>query len=65
MKTLILFSTRDGQTREIASYLASELKSRGLMRTRSISTAPMKWSGPYTIVSSSAHQSAMVIFIPP
>ncbi|MEO3294495.1 protoporphyrinogen oxidase, partial [Escherichia coli] len=24
MKTLILFSTRDGQTREIASYLASE-----------------------------------------
>ncbi|MBN0016628.1 protoporphyrinogen oxidase, partial [Pseudomonas aeruginosa] len=26
MKTLILFSTRDGQTREIASFLASELK---------------------------------------
>lgn len=25
MKTLILFSTRDGQTREIASYIASEL----------------------------------------
>ncbi|MFN2896617.1 protoporphyrinogen oxidase, partial [Escherichia coli] len=24
MKTLILFSTRDGQTREIASFLASE-----------------------------------------
>ncbi len=23
MKTLILFSTRDGQTREIAAYLAS------------------------------------------
>ncbi|WP_039055013.1 menaquinone-dependent protoporphyrinogen IX dehydrogenase [Enterobacter sp. Bisph1] len=30
MKTLILFSTRDGQTREIASYLASELKELGL-----------------------------------
>ncbi|VFS43053.1 protoporphyrinogen oxidase [Salmonella enterica subsp. enterica serovar Typhimurium] len=29
MKTLILFSTRDGQTREIASYLASELKDMG------------------------------------
>lgn len=25
MKTLILFSTRDGQTREIASYIASDL----------------------------------------
>lgn len=30
MKTLILFSTRDGQTREIASYLASELKEQGM-----------------------------------
>jgi menaquinone-dependent protoporphyrinogen oxidase len=30
VKTLILFSTRDGQTREIASYLASELKERGI-----------------------------------
>ena len=30
MKTLILFSTRDGQTREIASYLASELKEQGI-----------------------------------
>lgn len=30
MKTLILFSTRDGQTREIASYLASELKELGI-----------------------------------
>lgn len=30
MKTLILFSTRDGQTREIASYLASELKEHGV-----------------------------------
>lgn len=30
MKTLILFSTRDGQTREIASYLASELKEMGI-----------------------------------
>ena len=30
MKTLILFSTRDGQTREIASYLASELKEPGI-----------------------------------
>lgn len=30
MKTLILFSTRDGQTREIASYLASELKEIGV-----------------------------------
>lgn len=30
MKTLILFSTRDGQTREIASYLASELKELGV-----------------------------------
>lgn len=30
MKTLILFSTRDGQTREIASYLASELKEQGV-----------------------------------
>lgn len=29
MKTLILFSTRDGQTREIASYIASELKELG------------------------------------
>jgi len=30
VKTLILFSTRDGQTREIASYLASELKEQGI-----------------------------------
>lgn len=30
MKTLILFSTRDGQTREIAFYLASELKEQGV-----------------------------------
>ncbi|XNN28932.1 menaquinone-dependent protoporphyrinogen IX dehydrogenase [Escherichia coli] len=30
MKTLILFSTRDGQTREIACYLASELKELGI-----------------------------------
>ncbi|QGN36011.1 menaquinone-dependent protoporphyrinogen IX dehydrogenase [Klebsiella oxytoca] len=30
MKTLILFSTRDGQTREIASFLASELKEQGV-----------------------------------
>jgi menaquinone-dependent protoporphyrinogen oxidase len=30
MKTLILFSTRDGQTREIAAYLASELKELGI-----------------------------------
>ena len=30
VKTLILFSTRDGQTREIASYLASELKELGI-----------------------------------
>ncbi|RKQ40164.1 menaquinone-dependent protoporphyrinogen IX dehydrogenase [Enterobacter sp. R1(2018)] len=30
MKTLILFSTRDGQTREIASYIASELKELGV-----------------------------------
>ncbi|AUP77092.1 menaquinone-dependent protoporphyrinogen IX dehydrogenase [Enterobacter sp. EA-1] len=29
MKTLILFSTRDGQTREIASYIASELNEIG------------------------------------
>ena len=30
MKTLILFSTRDGQTREIAAYLSSELKELGI-----------------------------------
>lgn len=30
MKSLILFSTRDGQTREIASYIASELKQQGV-----------------------------------
>ncbi len=30
MKTLILFSTRDGQTREIASCTASELKELGI-----------------------------------
>lgn len=30
MKTLILFSTRDGQTREIAAFLASELKDLGI-----------------------------------
>lgn len=30
MKTLILFSSRDGQTREIAAYLASELKELGV-----------------------------------
>lgn len=30
MRTLILFSTRDGQTREIASYIASELKELGV-----------------------------------
>lgn len=30
MKTLILFSTRDGQTREIAAFLASELKEIGV-----------------------------------
>lgn len=30
MKTLILFSTRDGQTREIAHYMASELQELGI-----------------------------------
>lgn len=30
MKTLILFSTRDGQTREIAGPLASDLKELGI-----------------------------------
>ncbi|MEE6802695.1 flavodoxin domain-containing protein, partial [Escherichia coli O8:H10] len=30
MKTLILFSTRDGQTREIASSIASELSELGV-----------------------------------
>ncbi|ROP48941.1 menaquinone-dependent protoporphyrinogen oxidase [Enterobacter sp. BIGb0383] len=30
MKTLILFSTRDGQTREIAACIASELKELGV-----------------------------------
>ncbi|KNC10913.1 protoporphyrinogen oxidase [Klebsiella sp. RIT-PI-d] len=30
MKTLILFSTRDGQTREIAAFIASELKEQGI-----------------------------------
>lgn len=30
MRTLILFSTRDGQTREIASYIASELNELGI-----------------------------------
>lgn len=30
MKTLILFSTRDGQTREIAAYIAAELKAQGM-----------------------------------
>jgi protoporphyrinogen oxidase (EC 1.3.3.4) len=30
VKTLILFSTRDGQTREIASSIASELKELGI-----------------------------------
>ena len=30
MKVLILFSTRDGQTREIAASMASELKEQGL-----------------------------------
>lgn len=30
VKTLILFSTRDGQTQEIASYLASELNDLGV-----------------------------------
>ncbi|MBD5752213.1 protoporphyrinogen oxidase, partial [Citrobacter freundii] len=30
MKTLILFSSRDGQTREISEYLASELKELGV-----------------------------------
>jgi len=30
MKTLILFSTRDGQTREIASSIASELNELGV-----------------------------------
>jgi len=30
LKTLILFSTRDGQTREIASFIASELKEQGV-----------------------------------
>jgi len=29
MKTLILYSTREGQTREIASYIAAELKEQG------------------------------------
>ena len=32
MKTLVLFSTRDGQTREIAAYLASELKELAFTR---------------------------------
>lgn len=30
MKTLILFSSRDGQTQDIAAYLASELKELGI-----------------------------------
>lgn len=30
MKTLILFSTRDGQTREIASFIASQLNELGV-----------------------------------
>ncbi len=30
MKTLLPFSTRDGQTREIAAFLASELKEQGI-----------------------------------
>lgn len=30
MKTLILFSSRDGQTREIASFIASELSEQGV-----------------------------------
>lgn len=30
MKTLILFSTRDGQTREIASYISTELSELGI-----------------------------------
>jgi len=30
LKTLILFSTRDGQTREIAAFIASELKEKGI-----------------------------------
>ena len=28
MKALILFSSRDGQAREIASYIANEMKAR-------------------------------------
>lgn len=30
MKTLMLFSTRDGQTREIAAYLCSQLSEQGI-----------------------------------
>lgn len=30
MKTLILFSSRDGQTREIAAFIRSELKEQGI-----------------------------------
>ena len=30
MKTLMLFSTRDGQTREIAAYLCSQLSELGV-----------------------------------
>ena len=50
MKTLILFSTRDGQTREIASFLASELKEQGIdSDTVDLNRTLTRWSGLYTI----------------
>lgn len=60
MKTLILFSTRDGQTREIASYLASELKELGIGRMSPMCTALKNHSGKTTTVWSLVLLFAMV-----
>jgi hypothetical protein len=63
VKTLILFSTRDGQTREIASYLASELKELGIDADTVNLNRTDELNGRTTIAWSLAHRFATVIFI--
>lgn len=63
MKTLILFSTRDGQTREIAAYTASELKELGIGQMSLMCIALKNPSGKTTIAWSLALLFATVTTI--
>lgn len=63
MKTLILFSTRDGQTREIASFLASELKELGIDADTLNLNRTMSSNGITTIEWSLARRFATGTFI--